>query len=162
MQVFSKIVFFIGDKIGILANIALVANMGIIVYNVLGRVVFNKPLGGLVDMVSVIFALTVALSISYTEKENGHIKMDLLIQKLPRMGKIVLHTVTGVFAMAVLALLTYMMYYYAGKTLAAHNITMTVGIPIFPFVAVIAVSMTFYFVAMVHNFIKAYGEWRVN
>ena len=161
MRIFSKVVYFIGDKVGLMASVALFANMAIVTYSVVGRVVFSKPIGGLVDMVSVIFALTVALSMSYTEKEKGHVRMDLLIQKLPRVGKIIVHTITGLFAMLVLVAIVYMMFTYAGKTLAAHNITMTVHIPIFPFVLVMAISITFFLVAMLHNFIKAYDEWRV-
>ena len=161
MQVFSKLIGFISKYIGILASIALTANMAVVVYSVMGRVVFSKPLLGIVDMVAVIFALTSAFSFCYTETQNGHVRMDLLIQKLPRIGKIVVHTITGIVGMTVLTILMVSIYYYASKALAANNITMTIDIPYFPFVMVTAISLTFFLIAMIYNFIRAYDEWRV-
>ena len=161
MQALTKIIYYIDDKLGFLANLTLVANMGLIVYSVMGRIVFSKPLGGLVDMVMMIFALTCVLSFCYTEKEKGHVRMDLILQKLPRVGKIILHTITGAIAIFVLVCITTAMYQYAGKTLAAHNITMTVAIPYFPFVIVAAISLTLFLATMVLHFVKAYDEWRV-
>ena len=148
------------DKMGIFANITLVANMLLIVYSVLGRVIFKKPVLGLVDMVSLIFALTCVFAFCYTEKEEGHVRMDLLIQNAPRIGKIILHTITGVIAILVLVFIMAAMYSHAVKTFAAGNISLTIGIPYFPFVLVTAISITFFLVTIVLNFIKAYGEWR--
>ena len=161
MQAISKIIYKIDDGLGTFASITLVANMAIITYSVLGRILFSRPLGGLVDMVMMIFGLTCALSFCYTEKEKGHVRMDLLLQKLPRVGKIILHSVTGIIAIFVLIFIMTSMYQYAAKTLAAGNITMTVAIPYFPFVAVLAVSITLFLATMVLNFVKAYDEWRV-
>ena len=160
MPAFAKIIYKASDYIGLLANITLVANMCIIVYSVMGRIMFSKPLGGIVDTVSFIFALTCAFSFCYTEKEQGHVRMDLLLQKLPRVGKIILHTITGLIAILILIFIVVTMYSYAAKTLAAGNITMTIAIPYFPFVAVTAVSLSLFLLAMVVNFVKAYEEWR--
>ena len=160
MQALTTIVYKINDKMGMLANITLIANMLIIVYSVLGRILFRSPLGGLVDIVSFIFALTCAFSFCYTEKEKGHVRMDLLLQKLPRVGKIIIHSITGAIAIVVLFFIMTSMYSYASRTLAAHNITMTVAIPYFPFVVVLAVSITLFLATMVVNFVRAYEEWR--
>ena len=160
MQIVFRLIGKICDSIGMLANITLVANMLLIVYSVLGRIVFSKPIGGLVDYVSMLFALTCACAFCYTEKEKGHVRMDLLIQSLPRIGKIIIHTLTGIIGMVVIVFIMMAMYAFAMKTLAAGNITMTVAIPYFPFVLVTAISLTLYLAAMAVNFIRAYEEWR--
>ena len=160
MQIVTKVVGKLCDSIGMITNISLAANMLLIVYSVLGRVAFSKPVGGLVDYVSMIFALTCVCAFCYTEKEKGHVRMDLLIQTLPRIGKIIVHTITGIIAMAVIVFIVMSMYTFAGKTLAASNATMTVGIPYFPFVVVTVISMLLFLAAMAVNFVRAYEEWR--
>ena len=161
MQAIEKIIFKIDDHLGTLANITLAANMFLITYSVIGRIAFSHPLGGLVDMVSFIFALTCAFSFCYTERSHGHVRMDLFLQKANRTGKIVLHTITGLIALFILVFIVISMYSYAAKTLAAHNITMTIAIPYFPFVLVTAISLTLFLATMLVNFVRAYDEWRV-
>jgi TRAP-type C4-dicarboxylate transport system permease small subunit len=86
--------------------------------------------------------------------------MDLLLQKIPKPGKVILHTFLGIIAMAVLFLIVISLYQYTVKTLQAHNISMTIALPYFPFVLVTAISMTLFFITMLVNFLHAYDEWR--
>jgi len=158
MQTITKFIITLDDKMGLFASITLLANMFLIVYSVLGRVFFAKPVSGLVDMVSLIFALTCVFSFCYTEKNKGHVRMDLFLQKAPRAGKFILHSATGIIAILILGFIVVSMYSYVSKTFAAGNITLTIGIPIFPFALVTAISMTFFLATLVLNFYHAYED----
>jgi TRAP-type C4-dicarboxylate transport system permease small subunit len=160
MDTFREVVYKIDDKIGLIANITLAANMMVVVVSVIGRVVFKHPIGGLVDIVSFIFVLSCALSICYAEKEKAHVRMDLVLQKLPVRGKLILNTFLSIICLVILIVISYAFLHYCKSTLAANNGSMTIHIPYFPFVVVTTICMILFAITFLINFIHTFDEWR--
>jgi len=55
-----------------------------VVIEVLGRYLFNHPIQGHHEIVVALMAPLVFLGIAYTEQQGGHIRMDLLISRIPK------------------------------------------------------------------------------
>ena len=74
--------------------------MGITSYDVISRTIFQSPLRGANDLVSVCAAITLAASLPYTTGLKGHVAIEFLFLKLSRRGRrignVLVHSVIAV------------------------------------------------------------------
>jgi TRAP-type C4-dicarboxylate transport system permease small subunit len=100
----------VGDGIRYIENVLLVICgvifMGMMFLgtaDVLGRYAFNSPILGSQELMQVGMASLVMLGWAYTQKEDGHIKVDLFLNMFPKGGQRVLNiimTFLGLFLFA--------------------------------------------------------------
>jgi TRAP-type transport system small permease protein len=80
-------------------------NMGVltflillIVANILSRALFRKPLLGTVELAELLTLVTVFLSLAYTEVRRGHVYVNLLTVKFPRVLKAAVAFIMSILA----------------------------------------------------------------
>ena len=69
-------------QLALLSGIAAFSLMILAVISVGGRNAINQPLPGYVDWIEQIMPLIAFMGISYTQRDGGHIRMDILVGKL--------------------------------------------------------------------------------
>jgi TRAP-type mannitol/chloroaromatic compound transport system permease small subunit len=67
---------------GLISGLAVFALMFLAVYSVSGRNIFASPVRGYVDWIEVTMPLIAIMGISYTQRDGGHIRMDILVSRL--------------------------------------------------------------------------------
>ncbi len=67
---------------GLVSGLAVFALMFLAVYSVGGRNMFNSPVRGYVDWIEVTMPLIAIMGVSYTQRDGGHIRMDILVGRL--------------------------------------------------------------------------------
>ena len=67
---------------GLISGLAVFALMFLAVYSVGGRNLMNQPVRGYVDWIEVTMPLIAIAGISYTQRDGGHIRMDILVGRL--------------------------------------------------------------------------------
>ncbi|GGJ99204.1 transporter [Lentibacillus kapialis] len=80
-QVFNwlEYVFLMGSKFGLFAMMLLVSG------DAIGRYFFGKPIVGTYEIVEMyLMVVTIFLSMSYVMKIGGHIRLDVVFDKLPK------------------------------------------------------------------------------
>lgn len=88
----------------LLSGIAIFSLMVLAVISVGGRNTIGQPLPGYVDFIEQVLPMIAFLGVSYTQREGGHIRMDILVGKL-RGRALWLAEIITVFFMIVLMLL---------------------------------------------------------
>src|SRR6056297_3888521 len=63
----------------LLSGIAVFVLMLLAVFSVTGRNIFNQPLPGYVDWIEQIMPLIAFMGVSYTQRDGGHIRMDIFV-----------------------------------------------------------------------------------
>ena len=63
--------------------LAVVLVMGIGVAEILGRGIFNAPIRGQIDVIESLMPLVALLALGYNLRDGSHIRMSLLIDRLP-------------------------------------------------------------------------------
>ncbi len=79
----------------------------IVVYAVLARYLFKRPIGWSEEIAVYLMIWVVFLGAAYTLKENAHIGVDILISKLsprPQKGVLIFHYLMGIVLMSILFL----------------------------------------------------------
>lgn len=78
-----------------------------VVYAVLARYLFKRPIGWSEEIAVYLMIWVVFLGAAYTLKENAHIGVDILISRLsasPKKGLLIFHYLTGIVLMSILFL----------------------------------------------------------
>jgi TRAP-type C4-dicarboxylate transport system permease small subunit len=111
--------------------------------NILGRWFFNMPVNGYIDWIEQFMAFFAFLGIAYTQREGGHIRMDMLVSKLK--GRI--FYVTELFTTTIILFLTLVLIYGSYlHFLRAYNLgdtSLDIDLPTWPAKLIIPIALTF-------------------
>jgi len=86
----------------LISGLAVFALMLLAVVSVGGRNFFNQPLPGYVDWIQQAMPLIAFMGVSFTQRDGGHIRMDMIVSKLRGRA---LYTVELITTLAILALM---------------------------------------------------------
>lgn len=138
-QFFLKIESFMG----FLGGIVIFLIVMISTVNILGRWLFNMPVNGYIDWIEQFMAFFAFLGIAYTQREGGHIRMDMVVSKLK--GRI--FYITELFTTTIILFLTLVLIYGSSlHFLRAYNLgdtSLDIDLPTWPAKLVVPVALTF-------------------
>jgi len=69
---------------GLVSAVATFLMMLLVVANIIGRYLFNKPLDGTLEFTESLLVLIIFLSVALTQYDGGHIRVTLLRRRLPK------------------------------------------------------------------------------
>jgi len=75
--------------------------------DVVARGLFNRPLTGVYELSSYLLAAFVLLGISYTYQVGGHVRIDLLISRLPKTLATVFDIITILLSLFIVSILVW-------------------------------------------------------
>lgn len=111
--------------------------------NILGRWLFSMPVNGYIDWIEQFMAFFAFLGIAYTQREGGHIRMDMLVSRLK--GRF--FYVTELFTTTIILFLTLVLIYGSSlHFLRAYNLgdtSLDIDLPTWPAKLIVPVALTF-------------------
>jgi TRAP-type transport system small permease protein len=134
--------------------------MFVIVLHVLGRQFFARPLPGTVELTQMAMLVLVYLGLAYAEHEGDHISIDFVYNYLPRVVKLVLSFVTGIFGVLVMAVVTWRLYDFSGVLDRGGYTTAILGIPQGPVALVGVIGLVCFLLALVVSAVSALRAMR--
>ncbi len=105
---------------------------------------FDRPIPGTYELVGYFGAVIVAFALAQTSVERGHIAVELLVDRLPRRAQALIEGVGSMAATALFSVLAWQSQVYARDLMESGDVSLTLGIPTWPFV----LCMTFGCVTM--------------
>ena len=69
---------------GLISSAATFLLMLLVVANIIGRYLFNKPLTGTLEFTESLLVLVIFCSVALTQYDGGHIRVNLVTRRLPR------------------------------------------------------------------------------
>jgi TRAP-type mannitol/chloroaromatic compound transport system permease small subunit len=91
--------------------------IAIITYEVVARYVFNAPTVWAVETGTYVFAAMWLFAGGYTLKNDYHVRVDIIYNRLSRRGKAIMDSITAPFFFAMLGILVYITAKYAGLSI---------------------------------------------
>lgn len=140
MSLMEKIVNLITRWLNWMAAAAIIAVMVIVCINVVGRGVFGSPLKGTVDIVSLLGALVIAGAIAYTQVLKGHIRITLLVEKLPDRIRYIIASIIDLIGLALFAIISWQTILFARDTYDIGELSEVLKVPLTPFAVVVTVG----------------------
>ena len=99
--------------------------------DVMGRYLFNSPVTGTYEYFGVLLACIVLLGLAYTQAARGHVRIELVVSRLPSR----LQTIFGFFT-TIIALFISVLIFWEGLELVISNwhlgrLVQTIQVPLF-------------------------------
>ena len=134
MQHFERAIIKISRFIDLMAGVVLAATAILVVTNILGRVLLNRPILGTFELVGFLTAAVVGLALARCALENSHIAISFLTDKLSLSWQRFTELVVGLPAMIFLFFAAYNMFTYGLRLASSGVVSSTIRLPFYPFI----------------------------
>lgn len=131
---FEKVVTGIAGWFNRVALASLMAMVALVLIDICGNKFFKLPLTGGIELVSLLSVVAISFAIAQTQIAHGHIEVEMLVRKLPRMPQKVISTVVHCFSILLFMILAWQSYTYGLALQSSGEVAMTLHIPYYPFV----------------------------
>lgn len=137
----------------ILAIMVLFVTAGVVM-----RYFFNRPIIGDFELVQLMLGLMLALALAKTSVDKGHVKVELLISQLPPRLKHAVDSMTNLCCMIFLGLMIWQNILYVVEAVHDMEITQSLFLPFYPFIAILALSLILFWFALLVDFIESISK----
>ena len=110
--------------------------------NVLGRWILSMPISGYVDWVEQAMAFFAFLGIAYTQREGGHIRMDILISHIHGRLLWFLELLSTLFILTITLALIYGSWLHFYRAYDIGDSSLDINLPTWPAKLVVPVALT--------------------
>lgn len=132
----------------LISGLAVFSLMILAVVSVGGRNAMNQPIPGYVDWIEQAMPLIAFMGIAYTQREGGHIRMDLLVGALRGRALWLAELVTTLAILVLMVLLVWGSWAHFQRSfdwsapLFSRDSSMDIGLPIWPAKLVVPVAFS--------------------
>ena len=132
----------------LLSGIAIFSLMILAVISVGGRNTIGQPLPGYVDFIEQVLPMIAFLGISYTQREGGHIRMDILVGRLKGRALWLAEIITVFFMIILMVLLVwgsfehFLRAFSFDAPLWSNDSSVDLNIPLWPAKLLVPVSFS--------------------
>lgn len=107
--------------------------MLLVVAHVMGRYLFNLPIPGAVELIQFSMVFVVFLGFGYCAAQQGNVRVDLLVARLPRRTRAIIDTITCLLSIGIVSLITWQGVVQAVDLRYSGHVSGVLRIPHFPF-----------------------------
>jgi TRAP-type C4-dicarboxylate transport system permease small subunit len=123
--------------------------------DVTGRAIWSRPIPGSLELSSYILAVFVLLGIAYTHQVKGHVRVEMLLCKLPERVQAFLDIITSTLSLFIIGVLAVEGIKAGMEEKAVSDM---LRVPQWPFKSLVAVAGILLFMELVFDFIDNVGR----
>lgn len=127
-----------GERIGVAGIIVMV---GVTTADVIGSKIFNLPVPGSTEIVSLAQVATIAFAVAATQRKRGHISVEMFVHRLSPRLQAAIRVVISMAGFMLFVLLIWGGIEFGHSLREAKEVSATVQIPFFPFAYAFSLAM---------------------
>lgn len=154
MKKAESIVKKITGVVSIISYVGFFGVMAVTIADIILRWITGIPILGVYEIVERIMICAVFASFAYTQTENGHVQITMLVAKFPQKLRFLIMTLNNILSAAVIVLTAYAAYRQGMVAMSSHYTTGVLLIPLWPFYWVEIVSMAVLCLAFLFHAVK--------
>ena len=143
-----------------IAIIVISALILLLVASIFSRVFFDMPILGTFEMAELMTLVIVYSTIPLTEKDNGHVKIDLFTSRLPQNLQDGLSFLMSFFVLAYILFLSWQGLVMAKSSYYSHQASSILDIPHYPFMLIISLGSFLFGLQIIANMFLIYFKKR--
>lgn len=155
---FRTLIVNISTVLDRIAGFAIFVSMLLVVANTITRVLFNKPILGTMEYVGFLAAVAVGLALAKCAIGNGHIAVDLLMERLQPSIRIFIDGLVLLVTVIFLGLCSWGLFQYGVSSAASGLVSPTTQTPIYPFIYLVALGFAVFALVQLVKFIDCLGR----
>jgi TRAP-type C4-dicarboxylate transport system permease small subunit len=138
-----------------IAGGGLIAMLALVVGDIIGIKIFAAPIPGGIELVAFLGVIVVGFAIAYTQVLHGHIRVDFIVMKFPPKFAVVVDILMLILGMGFFVVLTWRSFDYALVVQKSGEVSMTQGIPFYPFIYGLSLCYVITFFVLLVEFLKS-------
>ncbi len=123
---------------------------------------FRKPIPGTYELVCFLGAVAVAFAMAHTSVEKGHVAVSFVVSLLPQRIQGLIESITTSFGLIFFVLIAWQSVIYANDLRLSGEVSLTLGLPFYPFVYGISFSAAIVCLILLsnlfNNLLKIFGK----
>ena len=155
MRIINTVITKITGALDLVGGLVMAALMALIAINVVMRI-FNMPVPGVSEWIPFMLATSVGLTISYCAVQGGHIAMGFMVDRLPRVLRLIIEVIMQLVVIAFVCLTAWVLWQYGFSTMATNTVGMVTRIPIYPFVFIVAFGFSVFILAAINGLLQLF------
>lgn len=138
----DRIFFRLESLLNLAGGLAIFLLVLLATANILGRWFFSAPVDGYVDWVEQAMAFIAFLGIAYTQRQGGHIRMDILVGQLHGRWLWFTELLTTTLMFLVTLILVYGSYLHFFRAYSIGDSSLDINLPTWPAKLVVPVALS--------------------
>ena len=126
--------------------------------DVLLRYIFNSPVPGATELIEFMMGIVVTFSVAYTAHKKSHIGVDLVIMYFSERTKKRINCITSFLALILFVLICWQAFLLMAEEYHSKIISAVLYIPVYPFIAMVAVGFVVLCLVLLAEFLSLLGE----
>ena len=147
------------SALNLIAALVILAVMFIGVFQVFGRKLINLPVPGYVDIVEFVMTVFAFISIAYTQRLGGHVRMEIIIKRFRGRALWIVELLGTLTAIGIVAILAWFGYEHFLRAWNIGDSTIDIEIPLWPSKLLVPVAFA---ILLVRLFIQLLGFLRLS
>ena len=143
-----------GKVFNILACVAVIAMMLLSTADVVLRI-FGKPIPGTYELVGFLGTIVVSFALAFTSMEKGHIAVEILVERLPQRLQLAIEAFCNLMGALLFGVITYQAVLYALDFRKSGEVSLTLQMPVYPFLFGMAAGFGLLCLLLIADFIKS-------
>jgi len=128
------------------------------VVDVSSRALFNKPMGGVIEIEQFMLAIVVFLAIAHTAMKDGHVSVDILSRKYSKKTSLFVFSVSAIIFMFFAVMMGWYQVRKSIESIRMNEAGLITGIPHYPILLLTAFGCALMFLVVLAKFLKHQGE----
>lgn len=117
---------------------------------------FGHPIPGTYELIGFLGAILISFSMAYTSIERSHIAVEILVERLPRRVQSALEGIISLISCVLFGIITRQCQIYTLDLKQSGEISLTLGLPVYPVVAGIALGCSFLCLVLLFDVVKSF------
>ena len=154
----AKISYPTSRIVNIVGAIVLAMMMFLVAVDVTLRYTIDLPVKGSVELVELMMIIVVFLAVAYTASQRGHVAIELVSTRLPKRVQSILDVFTSFLSLVFIVLIIWRSILRGITMWQDHHVTIVLGIPIFPFLYIIAFGCALLAIILIANILDSLAQ----
>jgi len=151
--------FKLEGALNLIAALVILGVMFIGVFQVFGRKLINLPFPGYVDIIEFMMGVFAFLSIAYTQRLGGHVRMEIIIKRFRGRSLWIVEFFGTLTVIGIVAILAWFGYEHFLRAWTIGDSTIDIEIPLWPSKLLVPIAFA---VLLVRLFIQLLGFLRLS
>ena len=126
--------------------------------DVLLRYIFNSPIPGATELIEFMMGIVVTFSVAYTAHKKAHIGVDLVVERFSVRTRRVISCITNLLTLILFVLICWQTFLLIFEEYESKIVSAVLYIPIYPFIATVAVGLLILCLILLAEFLSLLGE----
>lgn len=154
----GRSIFSLSRGLNIAGVSTLMVMMVLTVADVSLRYLVNQPIPGAFELTEFLMVILASFGLAYTALQNGHVTVDLVLERFSPKTQAVIDTITCLISIGVFVTVTWASILYARSEWKAKAVSTVLLLPRFPFILVVVLGSAVLCLAILVNLLNSLNK----